>query len=247
MFRLEAVSYKNILAIERLTLPGNKVTCIVGESGSGKTTLLRLLNKMVSPDAGEIYYQNIPLSSIPAIKLRRKVVMLQQLPVIFPGSVSDNLQAGLRFAEKAPVSAEKLRETLSLVHLRKELNSPAEKLSGGEKQRVAIARALLLDPRILIMDDSTSAVDLTTEAAIQKALDVLMKGRTSFVIAQRISTVMNADKIIVLDKGEVVAVGRHGDLMENNPIYAEIYNSQILSNESQQPFTQPAPNAAREM
>jgi ATP-binding cassette subfamily B multidrug efflux pump len=106
-------------------------------------------------------------------------------------------------------------------------------LSGGQKQRIAIARALLLDPRILILDDSTSSVDLTTEAAIQKALDVLMKGRTSFVIAQRISTVMNADKIIVLDKGKVVALGKHADLLENDPIYAEIYNSQILSHEAE--------------
>jgi ATP-binding cassette subfamily B protein len=88
---------------------------------------------------------------------------------------------------------------------------------------------LLLDPRILILDDSTSSVDLATESLIQAALDKLMEGRTSFVIAQRISTVMTADKILVLDKGEVVALGKHADLMENEPIYAEIYNSQILS------------------
>ena len=104
-------------------------------------------------------------------------------------------------------------------------------LSGGQKQRVAIARALLLNPRILILDDSTSSVDLGTEAALQSALDILMKGRTSFVIAQRISTVMNADKIIVLDKGKVVAEGKHKELMEDSAIYAEIYNSQILANE----------------
>ena len=104
-------------------------------------------------------------------------------------------------------------------------------LSGGQKQRVAIARALLLDPRILILDDSTSSVDLATEASIQAALDNLMQGRTSFVIAQRISTVMSADKILVLDRGQVVAQGQHADLMENEPIYAEIYNSQILAHE----------------
>jgi ATP-binding cassette subfamily B multidrug efflux pump len=106
-------------------------------------------------------------------------------------------------------------------------------LSGGQKQRLAIARALLLDPRILILDDSTSSVDTATEALIQVALDALMQGRTSFVIAQRISTVMSADKILVLDRGEVVAEGKHADLMENEPIYAEIYNSQILAYEQQ--------------
>ena len=101
-------------------------------------------------------------------------------------------------------------------------------LSGGQKQRIAIARALLLNPRLLILDDSTSSVDVATEARIQRALDLLMQGRTSFVIAQRISTVVNASKILVLDKGKVVAIGKHQDLLENNAIYAEIYNSQLV-------------------
>jgi ATP-binding cassette subfamily B protein len=101
-------------------------------------------------------------------------------------------------------------------------------LSGGQKQRIAIARALLLNPRLLILDDSTSSVDLQTEARIQKALDNLMRGRTSFVIAQRITTVLNADLILVLDRGEIVARGTHEELMENSAIYAEIYNSQLV-------------------
>ena len=100
-------------------------------------------------------------------------------------------------------------------------------LSGGQKQRVAIARALLLDPHILILDDSTSSVDLVTEYHIQQALDRLMKGRTSFVIAQRISTVLNADQILVLDKGAVVARGTHEELMESSELYAQIYQSQL--------------------
>ena len=102
-------------------------------------------------------------------------------------------------------------------------------LSGGQKQRIAIARALLLNPRILILDDSTSSVDLATEYRIQNALDQLMKGRTSFVIAQRISTVLNADQILVLDKGEIVARGKHEELMEESEIYAEIYHSQLVA------------------
>ena len=102
-------------------------------------------------------------------------------------------------------------------------------LSGGQKQRIAIARALLLNPRILILDDSTSSVDLQTEYQIQQALTGLMHGRTSFVIAQRISTVVNADQILVLEKGRIVARGRHEELMENSPIYADIYHSQLVS------------------
>jgi ATP-binding cassette subfamily B protein len=101
-------------------------------------------------------------------------------------------------------------------------------LSGGQKQRLAIARTLLLDPRILILDDSTSSVDAVTESLIQQALDRLMEGRTSFVIAQRISTARNADQILVLDRGQVVAQGTHADLMERSPVYAEIYNSQLV-------------------
>jgi ATP-binding cassette subfamily B multidrug efflux pump len=102
-------------------------------------------------------------------------------------------------------------------------------LSGGQKQRIAIARALLMDPHILILDDSTSSVDLETEYHIQKALDRLMEGRTSFVIAQRISTVMHADQILVLEKGRVAARGKHAELMETSEIYAEIYTSQLVS------------------
>jgi ATP-binding cassette subfamily B protein len=100
---------------------------------------------------------------------------------------------------------------------------------------VAIARALLLDPRLLILDDSTSNVDLVTEYEIQKALDNLMKGRTSFVIAQRISTVLNADQILVLDKGQIAAQGKHEELMEQSPIYAEIYNSQLVGDAEIEP------------
>jgi len=101
-------------------------------------------------------------------------------------------------------------------------------LSGGQKQRIAIARALLMDPRILILDDATASVDVATELKIQQALDKLMEGRTSFVIAQRISTVLNADLILVLEKGRIVARGRHHELMETSPQYAEIYHSQLV-------------------
>ena len=107
-------------------------------------------------------------------------------------------------------------------------------LSGGQKQRLAIARALLVQPRILLLDDSTSAVDVETEAEIQAALDRLMVGRTSFVIAQRISTVLNADKIVVLDAGRVAAVGTHEALMAESPIYREIYASQLGNGASAQ-------------
>jgi putative ABC transport system ATP-binding protein len=182
MFRLEAVSYKTILRIEQLTLPGGKVTCIVGESGSGKTTLLRLLNKMISPDTGEIYYHNTPLSSIPSVELRRAVVMLPQVPAIFPGTIGDNLLAGLRFSEKLPATTDELTKILSLVHLRKELSNDAEKLSGGEKQRLALGRVLLLEPEVMLLDEPSAALDEETEQIIIDSLVNFTKSNNKTLI-----------------------------------------------------------------
>ncbi|MBS3900127.1 MAG: ABC transporter ATP-binding protein [Dethiobacter sp.] len=208
MFRLEAVLYKNILSIELLTLPGNKITCIVGESGSGKTTLLRLLNKMISPDSGEISYQNIPLSIIPAIELRRKVVMLQQFPVIFPGSVGDNLLVGLKFAEKPPVSSERLSEILSFVHLRKDLDSPAEKLSGGEKQRLALGRILLLEPEVMLLDEPSAGLDEETEQLVVNSLVVYTKQnqKTLLMVTHAKQVARDyAEQIIEISNGKIVS------------------------------------------
>ena len=169
--------------------------------------------------------------------LRSQIGIVLQETTLFSGTIRENIAFG-----KPDASQEEIEAAAKAAQAHDFILSFPDKydthvgergttLSGGQKQRVAIARALLLNPRILILDDSTSSVDLNTEAQLQKALDILMKGRTSFVIAQRISTVMNADKILVLDKGEIVAEGKHADLMEDSPIYAEIYNSQILSNE----------------
>jgi ATP-binding cassette subfamily B protein len=171
--------------------------------------------------------------------LRSKIGIVLQETTLFSGSVRDNIAFGKPDASQEEIeAAAKAAQAHDFILSFPEgydthVGERGTTLSGGQKQRVAIARALLLNPRILILDDSTSSVDLNTEAQLQKALDVLMKGRTSFVIAQRISTVMNADKILVLDKGEIVAEGKHNDLMEDSAIYAEIYNSQILAHEKE--------------
>ena len=172
-----------------------------------------------------------------SIRLRRQIGIVLQETTLFSGTIRENIAFGRPDASDDDVmAAARAAQAHDFIMSFPEgydthVGERGTTLSGGQKQRIAIARALLLDPRILILDDSTSSVDLTTEALIQAALDNLMKGRTSFVIAQRISTVMTADKILVLDKGEVVAQGKHADLMENEPIYAEIYNSQILAYE----------------
>jgi ATP-binding cassette subfamily B protein len=168
-----------------------------------------------------------------------------QETTLFAGSIRDNIAFG---RPDAPIEAIETAAKAAAAHdfissfpegYETPVGERGATLSGGQKQRVAIARALLMDPRILILDDSTSNVDLATEAAIQRALDELMEGRTSFVIAQRISTVMKADLILVLDKGAIAAQGDHAHLLETSEIYAEIYNSQLV--DDVQMATEPYP------
>jgi putative ABC transport system ATP-binding protein len=166
MFTLKDVSYKRILSVDNLTLSGPGITSIVGESGSGKTTLLRLLNKMISPEHGSIHYQGKSLVEIPSVMLRRSVVMLSQMPAIFPGTIRDNLLTGLLFAEKPPVGDNALQDVLTMVSLQKDLNGLAETLSGGEKQRLALARVILIEPEVMLLDEPSAALDEDTELLI---------------------------------------------------------------------------------
>jgi ATP-binding cassette subfamily B protein len=173
--------------------------------------------------------------------LRSQIGIVLQETTLFAGTIRENIAFGRSNATLAEIEAA-ARAAAADEFIRgfpEGYDTPVGErgttLSGGQKQRIAIARALLLDPRILILDDSTSSVDLATEAQIQSALDWLMSGRTSFVIAQRISTVMRADLILVLDKGEVVARGRHADLMETSEIYADIYSSQLIDDAEKAP------------
>jgi ATP-binding cassette subfamily B protein len=166
--------------------------------------------------------------------LRSQIGIVLQETTLFSGTIRENIAFGrpnapldeIIAAAKAAAAHDFIMEFPAGYET--PVGERGQTLSGGQKQRIAIARALLLDPRILILDDSTSSVDFTTEVQIRAALDRLMKGRTSFVIAQRISTVMNADQILVLDKGQIVARGKHAELMEDSEIYAEIYTSQLV-------------------
>lgn len=213
--------------------PGQTVA-LLGATGSGKTTIINLIPRFYDPTEGTVKVDGHDLRDISLESLRAQIGIVLQETTLFTGSVRDNIAFGKPEATMEEViAAAKAAAAHDFISsfpqgYETSVGERGTTLSGGQKQRIAIARALLLDPRILILDDSTSSVDLQTESQIQTALDKLMKGRTSFVIAQRISTVINADQILVLEKGKVVARGTHAELMEDSPIYAEIYNSQLV-------------------
>jgi ATP-binding cassette subfamily B protein len=218
--------------------PGESIA-LLGATGSGKTTIINLLPRFYDPSEGRITIDGYDLRDVTLDSLRSQIGIVLQETTLFSGTIRENIAFGKPDATQEEIeNAAKAAAAHDFIMTFPEgydthVGERGQTLSGGQKQRVAIARALLLDPRILILDDSTSSVDLNTESQIQKALDTLMKGRTSFVIAQRIGTVMNADKILVLDKGEIVEQGKHENLMEESAIYAEIYNSQILAYEAE--------------
>ncbi len=223
-------------------LPGQTVA-LLGATGSGKTTIINLIPRFYDATEGAVLIDGHDVCDVKLDSLRSQIGMVLQETNLFSGTIRDNIAFGRSDAtlDEVIAAAKAASAHDFIMSFPQGYDTPVGErgttLSGGQKQRVAIARALLLDPRLLILDDSTSNVDLVTEYEIQKALDNLMKGRTSFVIAQRISTVLNADQILVLDKGQIAARGKHEELMEQSPIYAEIYNSQLVGDAEIEPAT----------
>ena len=229
--------------------PGQTVA-LLGATGSGKTSIINLLPRFYDPTEGAVKIDGHNLRDVTLESLRAQIGIVLQETTLFSGTIRDNIAYGRSDATMDEVIAAATAASAHdfIMTFPEGYDTPVGErgstLSGGQKQRVAIARALLLDPRILILDDSTSSVDLATEARIQQALDTLMRNRTSVVIAQRISTVLNADQILVLDKGQIVARGTHKELIEDSPIYAEIYTSQLVGPNANAAGTQPALAAA---
>ena len=213
---------------------------LLGSTGSGKTSIINLIPRFYDVSSGGVKIDGHDVRDVTLDSLRSQIGIVLQETNLFSGTIRDNIAFGRSDAtdEEVQAAAEAASAHPFIIGFPEGYNTPVGErgttLSGGQKQRIAIARALLLKPRILILDDSTSAVDFETERTIQAALDQLMQGRTSFVIAQRISTARNADKIIVLDKGEIVAMGTHATLIEDSPIYAEIYSSQLVDDAAPQ-------------
>lgn len=212
--------------------PGQTIA-LLGGTGSGKTTIINLIPRFYDVTEGSVKIDGHDVRDVTIESLRNRIGIVLQETTLFNGTIRDNIAFGRPEAtdEEVIAAAQAAAAHDFIASFPDGYNTMVGErgstLSGGQKQRIAIARALLLNPQILILDDSTSSVDLNTEAAIQVALDKLMQGRTSFVIAQRISTVLSADEIVVLEKGEIVARGTHDTLLETSELYAEIYHSQL--------------------
>jgi len=216
-----------------LEAESGRTIAILGATGSGKTSLVNLIPRFYDPSRGRVSIGGHDLRGLKEDSILARVAIVPQEAILFSGTVRDNIRYGRPDAsEEEVVAAAKAAEAHDFIlGLPRGYDSRIEErgvnVSGGQKQRIAIARAIIERPAILILDDSTSAVDVETETRIQAALGALMQGCTCFIVAQRISTVLNADKIIVLDEGRIVAEGKHAQLIKTSPIYREIYDSQL--------------------
>jgi len=212
--------------------PG-QVIALLGTTGSGKSTVINLIPRFYDPDAGRITIDGIDIRRVTLNSLRDQIGIVLQDTTLFAATIRENIAFGLPNAcdDDVIAAARAAQAHEFILHMPEGYETKVGErgitLSGGQKQRVAIARALLKNPRILLLDDATSSVDTETERLIQKALEHLMHGRTSFVIAQRLSTVRMADLVLVLDRGRLTASGSHEELLRQSSLYAEIYHRQL--------------------
>ena len=222
-----------ILSDVSFTVPGGEMYAVVGPSGSGKSTLVNLIPRLYDVKNGAVTIAGVDVRNFDLPWLRSQIGMVTQETYLFNGSILDNL-----LMAKDDATPEEIQEACRIANIHDFIISQPEgydtvvgnrglKLSGGEKQRLSIARVILKDPKILILDEATSALDSISENAIQKALDVLMKGRTSIVIAHRLSTILQADRILVINNGQICEQGSHEDLLQANGVYRELYETQF--------------------
>ncbi|MGH8814577.1 MAG: ATP-binding cassette domain-containing protein, partial [Advenella sp.] len=216
------------------TVKRGETIAFVGRSGSGKTTLVNMIPRFVDPVSGQITMDGTNIADFTLESLRSQLSLVSQSVVLFEGTMAQNVAYGF-FGD---TNEDRIREALASANLLDYVNSLPQGLetpigengawlSGGQRQRLAIARALIKNAPILILDEATSALDNESERQVQASLETLMKGRTTFVIAHRLSTVQNADRILVLDKGRIVEQGNHTELLKNSGLYASLYNMQF--------------------
>jgi ATP-binding cassette subfamily B multidrug efflux pump len=224
---------RTVLEGLNLTAEPGQTVAILGATGAGKTSLVNLVPRFYDPAAGRVTLDGLDLRTLQQDSLRARIGVVPQETVLFSGTVADNIRYGRpQASDEEVVAAARAAQAhdfiLKLEHgYDTHIEERGVNLSGGQKQRIAIARAVLMQPQILILDDATSSVDVETETRIQAALQRLQHNITTFVVAQRISTVLNADKIVVIDQGRIAAEGTHAELMKSSKIYQEIYDSQL--------------------
>jgi ATP-binding cassette subfamily B protein len=232
-FHYNSHSPAPVLEKVNLTVEAGETVAILGATGSGKTTLINLIPRFYDPTEGSILINGQDIRGVNQDSLLAAIGIVPQDTVLFSGTVGDNIRYGSPDAsdEQVFAAARAAQAHEFILGLEAGYDTHVEErgvnLSGGQKQRIAIARALLIHPAILILDDSTSSVDVETETRIQAAMAEWMRGRTCIVVAQRISTVLKADKIIVIEKGRILAQGTHRQLLKTSTIYQEIYASQL--------------------
>jgi subfamily B ATP-binding cassette protein MsbA len=234
----ESVSFgyqetREVLHDISFTVAPGQMVALVGPSGGGKTTIGKLIPRFYDPYAGRVSLDGVDLRDATLRSLRQQIAVVFQEPTLFNATVRDNIAYGkLDATEDEVVAAARAANAHDFVVDLPEgydtlIGERGVRLSGGQRQRVALARALLKDPRILILDEATSAVDSETERLIQEAMRCLLEGRTSVVIAHRLSTVLHADQILVIEEGRIVERGRHADLLAAGGVYARLYEEQF--------------------
>jgi len=237
-FRYYKSSENTVLNDVSLKIDAGETVGIIGSTGCGKTTLVSMIPRLYDVDAGQVLVDGIDVKDYSLYNLREGVGMVLQKNVLFSGTIAENLRWGDESASDDEM-AEAAKSAQADGFIRAfalgydtELEQGGVNVSGGQRQRLCIARALLKHPKILILDDSTSAVDTATEASIRAAFKNELKDSTKIIIAQRITSVMEADKIIVMDDGAITGIGSHDELLRSNKAYQEIYHSQIDGKEA---------------
>ena len=225
---------KPILKDVSISAPKGKMIAVVGPTGSGKTTIMNLINRFYDVDAGSISFDGTDIREFDLDSLRSKVGIVLQDSVLFSGNIRDNIRFGVPDASQEMVEA-----AAKATHIHEYIESLPDKydtlinddqsvFSTGQKQLISIARTLMTDPQVLILDEATSNVDTVTESKIQNAMEAIVAGRTSFVIAHRLKTILNADQIIVLKDGQVIEQGNHHELLKLGGFYSELYHNQFV-------------------